>query len=206
MAKTKGGLFSLDASGSLAKTLTFSKWKGRKYVRQLVKPRNPRSALQTGMRAAFRFTSQVYKTIGATPQANWKVAAKVGNITALDAMQRVNQKATRQNKGVVKDPTLAAGAVEAAPTAPAAAAGFKSLNLTWVDSVGANDFGTYVYMSTQTGFTPDVSNLQFIIAHGTQKVTVPRLVSGTTYFFVLKGVENGGTLGTATAQFSGIPT
>lgn len=53
MARVKGPLFSLDASGSLAKTVTYSKWKGRNYVRQHVIPQNPQSTSQTNVRVAW---------------------------------------------------------------------------------------------------------------------------------------------------------
>lgn len=43
MAKVTGPLMSLDASGTVGKTATFSKWKGRNYVRLRVIPRNPMS-------------------------------------------------------------------------------------------------------------------------------------------------------------------
>ena len=43
MSKVTGPLGSLDASGSIANTLVFSKWKGRNYVRLLVTPKNPMS-------------------------------------------------------------------------------------------------------------------------------------------------------------------
>lgn len=42
---------SLDASGSVAETITFAKWKGRNYVRQLVTPSNPRTAGQLATRS-----------------------------------------------------------------------------------------------------------------------------------------------------------
>ena len=50
MAKVKGPLMSLEASGSIANTITFSIWKGRPYVRQLVTPANPSSAGQIAIR------------------------------------------------------------------------------------------------------------------------------------------------------------
>lgn len=42
---------SLDASGTIAKTLTASKWKGRNYIRQRVIPLNPQSPAQQEVRA-----------------------------------------------------------------------------------------------------------------------------------------------------------
>lgn len=51
-AKVTGPLFSLSASGSVGKTLVFSKWIGRDYVRQLVIPANPQSDNQALARTA----------------------------------------------------------------------------------------------------------------------------------------------------------
>ncbi len=50
MAKVTGPLMSLDASGTVAKTTTFSKWKGRNYVRLRVTPANPQSTDQVATR------------------------------------------------------------------------------------------------------------------------------------------------------------
>ena len=51
MAKVSGPLMSLDASGKIADTIVFAKWKGRNYVRQLVTPANPQTAGQKAVRA-----------------------------------------------------------------------------------------------------------------------------------------------------------
>lgn len=206
MAVVKAPLMSLDATDSLGKAITFSKWKGRNYVRKLVRPANPRSGLQVGMRSGFRFNSTKFAGLTTTNKANWLIQAKKRKITALGAMQSFNQVRLRQNKGPVNDPTTVAGAVEAAPTAVAATAQPKSVVITWVDSVGAADFCTFIYMSTTTGFTADVSNLIAVIAHGVQTFTKPKLTTGTPYYFLVGGSENGGTLGTRAAQVTATPT
>ncbi len=46
MAKVTGPLMSLSASGQVAGTIVFSRWKGTSYVRELVIPVNPQSADQ----------------------------------------------------------------------------------------------------------------------------------------------------------------
>lgn len=51
MAKVKGPLMSLSASGSVADTIVFSIWKGRPYVRELVTPSNPQTADQAAVRS-----------------------------------------------------------------------------------------------------------------------------------------------------------
>lgn len=54
MAKVTGPLFSLTASGSVGKTVVYSSWKGRPYVRRLVIPMNPQNVAQTEVRNAMR--------------------------------------------------------------------------------------------------------------------------------------------------------
>lgn len=54
MAKTTGPLFSLTASGTVGRTITYSNWKGRPYVRRRVIPLNPQSADQQEVRNAMR--------------------------------------------------------------------------------------------------------------------------------------------------------
>jgi hypothetical protein len=205
MAKTHGGLFSLEASGTVASTITFSKWKGRQYVRVTVVPHNPRSGLQTGMRSAMKFLTQGWKLISGASQTTWDAAAKSAKISPFNSYVGMNQARARQGQGFteVDPPVPAAG--EAAPTAGSAAAGVKELILAWTDSAGANDWGTFVFMSTTTGFPPSISNLIQVVPHGIMTYTVPRLITGTPYFFRLAGTDKAGNLGALLAQFTGTP-
>ena len=57
MAKTTGPLFSLEASGTIGNTITYSRWKGRPYVRCRVIPLNPMTADQVKVRNAMRVMS-----------------------------------------------------------------------------------------------------------------------------------------------------
>ncbi len=53
---------SLDASGTVAGTITFSKWKGRNYVRQRVTPANPQSEMQRTYRASMAGLVMLFKS------------------------------------------------------------------------------------------------------------------------------------------------
>lgn len=207
MARTTGPLMSMDASGTIAGTLTFAKWKGRNYVRQTVTPANPRSGLQVGMRAAMAWATKAWAgSVTTGNKATWAALAKAGNYSEFNAYVKLNQTRARLNEGWTPvTPPVTAGA-EAAPTAGAVTNLPKSLTFTWTDSVGANDAATYVFMSTTTGFTPDISNLVAIIAHGVQTVTIPDLITGTPYYFRYRGVDKTGNLGTLAAQVTGTPT
>lgn len=71
MAKPTGPLLSLGASGTIAKTLTFSKWKGRPYIRQRVIPANPQSSEQTKTRNTFAWSSDLWKNLPTLGIAPW---------------------------------------------------------------------------------------------------------------------------------------
>lgn len=63
MAKVKGPLMSLSASGSVADTIVFSIWKGRPYVRELVTPSNPQTANQAAVRSILGATAKSAKAV-----------------------------------------------------------------------------------------------------------------------------------------------
>jgi len=54
MAKLTAPLFSIEASGTIGKTITYSRWHGRSYARRRVVPLNPQSADQVAIRNAMR--------------------------------------------------------------------------------------------------------------------------------------------------------
>jgi len=68
MALVTGPLLSLSASGTIADTMTFSRWKGRAYVRQRVIPTYTNTTLQANVRDLMRDLSVAWKlgsTVGA---------------------------------------------------------------------------------------------------------------------------------------------
>ena len=82
MAKLTGPLFSLGASGSIAKTLTFGKWKGIPTARQRVDPANPNTAAQ-----------QTQRGFMASGVAFWR-----GYLTGTDGKAAWNTEATASGK------------------------------------------------------------------------------------------------------------
>lgn len=71
MAKPTGPLLSLGASGTIAGTLTYSKWKGRPYIRQRVIPANPQTVEQSKTRNAFTWASDAWKNFPTLGRAPW---------------------------------------------------------------------------------------------------------------------------------------
>ena len=64
MAKLTAPLFSLKASGQLAKTLVYMNWKGIEDVRQYVIPANPKTAGQQTQRGYFTNAVDAWHTAG----------------------------------------------------------------------------------------------------------------------------------------------
>ncbi|MBW8052030.1 MAG: hypothetical protein FVQ77_17150 [Cytophagales bacterium] len=81
MAKPTAPLLSFGASGTLAKTMVFSKWKGRPYVRRHVVPANPRTVEQLKTRNTFSSASDTWKLAGPLLRAPWDRFA-VGQVLA----------------------------------------------------------------------------------------------------------------------------
>jgi len=82
MARLTGPLLSLDASGSIFGTVVYSKWKGLNYARLSVKPYNPKSDYQTGVRESMTwgvlyFTKGAY--VAAAQKTWWNTYAEGTN-------------------------------------------------------------------------------------------------------------------------------
>ena len=98
MAKLIGPCHSLDARGSLGKTLTFAKQRGSNYVKRYAVPDNPKTAAQTGHRAGVGYIAKNWARVAAWPARNledrrplWQPLADTWNTTLYHAYLRYNQ-------------------------------------------------------------------------------------------------------------------
>lgn len=210
MAGVRGGLFSLDASGSIAKTLTFSKWKGRPYVRQLVKPSNPRSIAQRGVRATFGFCALNYAFLTVPQQDSWQFVANAKLITALNAWTSDAQLNRKQDKGIRLDTTGDFSSTPTPGTALAATAGFGRYTLDWSASVDAPAVAYFLYRSDTTGFTAGPSNMVGVVNAGSIQgaqlnFTESEVLAGTWYLLIRTCGDDGG-LGVQSAEESVVVT
>ena len=78
MAKLVGGLFSLEARGSIGKTVTFMLWRGQQRVRKWTIPHNPESADQITIRGQFSMATVRWAGFDAAAKLLWddEVAAQ----------------------------------------------------------------------------------------------------------------------------------
>lgn len=88
MAKTTGPLLSLGAQGTVASTMTFSRWKGVPYVRQRVIPANPQTVAQTSTRDVFRNASNIWKGAPSLFTESWNRFAVGQPLTGRNAFMK----------------------------------------------------------------------------------------------------------------------
>lgn len=207
MVKVYGPMMSMDASGTLAKAATFSKWKGRNYVRQRVIPANPRSGPQTGMRAMLKFLSQKWASLGAGPQATWVIRAASMVISPFNAFCSYNQSRWRQFKAPTdSDPATELGVAPAAPTTTPTG-GVHQASLSIADGAQAPDFAWFVYSSTITGFTPGYDNLVAVVPYtATPTVYVHAPLLADTYYYRIGGCMKTGLKGALEVERSAVVT
>lgn len=166
MAGVRGPLMSFDASGKVANSIVFSKWKGRNYVRQLVTPHNPKSGSQTGMRSMFGFLATLWASIAAGDQATWDELAETGNYSPFNAYMKANQ-ADWRNFGSPTEatPAAAAGTPAALGTEAANASG-RNIILTGTNAAGGDNWGIAIFRDPSMGFTLDWSNCIAVVPIG----------------------------------------
>ena len=90
MVKLKGPLLSLEASGTIADTLTIQEWKGRTYMRKKPQPADAKSGKQIGMRAMFSYLTKHWDSISSIDKATWNTRAASKNILPFNAYLNEN--------------------------------------------------------------------------------------------------------------------
>jgi len=129
MAKTTAPFLGFGASGSVAKTLVASKWKGRSYVRQHVTPANPNSSEQQLTRNTFSWLQAVWKVAPTLVQDVWTLFAKGKVLTNRNAFTKFNNGQLRTETDLT-NLTLSPGALGGLPaTAVVATPGSGQLSV-----------------------------------------------------------------------------
>ncbi len=202
-------MFSLDASGSLAGTVVFSKWKGRPYARQLVRPANPKSGGQVSMRAMLKFLSQQWQAISVASRATWEPLADAGVYSEFNAYSSVSLK---RNADFLA-PVQTAGSNQTDTPAVidlfTATAGVRSISIALHDDA-TNDgsWGYLLYRDITTGFTPAFDNLiGIVVADGVNTVTwVDPNLAPDTYYYDAKPFAADGAIGALMGEINATVT
>ena len=111
MARVVSPFLSMDASGSVGKTLTAAKWKGRNYMKQWFKPANPRSPAQVAIRTVMA-NAIVYWNAGlgsadAPSKLLWETHGAKSSISGFNAFVSAYMKANYDSDAkAVEDPEV----------------------------------------------------------------------------------------------------
>ena len=200
MARTVGPLMSLEASGSVAKTLTYSRWKGRPYVRQLVTPANPRSPLQVSTRAIMRFLSQQWTPgVTALKQATWDALAKMDSISPFNAFVRENLRQWTQFLPPSEaTPITRAATLQTFTSLPAATGGVRQVTIDWTTLLINAGWGLLIFGPGVGAVTPARDNLAYcaLSGAGAQSAVLTPVAAGTWHYNFMS-FTNDGKLSTA---------
>ena len=194
MVKVKGPMMSLDASGTLAGTFTFSKWKGRNTVRSHAVPSNPRSPAQVSTRAMMKFLATAWTNLSTAQKATFQTIATTYAISPFNAYVKHNMSRWTQFQGPQIEIDSIEGTIPVLGTLTLTA-GVGQLSFSQVITTPNDIWGLLVEMSVDTGFTPGRNFLRFGI-YGTSSPiigVVTRLVADE-WFVRTAGIAKDGSL------------
>lgn len=206
MARTSAPLLSLDARGSVAGALVYSSWKGRPYVRQLVRPANPKSASQVGMRSMMAFLSQAWAGLGAVAQALWEEIAADLNVSPFNAYVRFNQRNWRDFLSPSSVPTTLRGQAVDETADGAATPQERTMVISGtVPNVAGTNWGYALFRSITTPFTTSWANCIHcgVAASGAAILYNDGPLLPDTYYYNIRNFDLLGSLGAENADFDG---
>jgi len=201
MARVAGPAMSMEASGKLAGTIVFSRWKGRSVVRQLVTPNNPKSAKQVSMRACMRFLSHRWATIATDDQATWQDAANARKISPFNAYTSENQAAWRNFlPPSINTPIARATTSGTAPTVDATA-GVRQVTITITPGTENNTDGYVIFRQTGGEVTPSISTaIAMVPKTGASETYVDTPLTPATYHYKARPFSADGLWGQVSAD------
>jgi len=210
MVKVFAPMLSLDASGTIGDAITFSKWKGRHYVRERIIPANPKSGLQTGFRSMFKFLAPNWAAIASGDKATFDDLADSMAISPFNAFMRANQR--RWRNYLPPGVNIAAPGTGTVCTwnggAPAATGGPSNVEIAMTPAVKNTNWGVAIFRSTSTGFTPGISNcVAVILVNDTVEFTwVDSPLAVDTYYYDTRRFTTNGLWGALDGEINATST
>lgn len=208
MARTTGPLMSLDASGTVAGTIVFSKWKGRNYVRQRVIPSNPRSPAQVGVRAMMKFLSQIWAGLSTMEKATWQTQADAITASPFNAFTKYNMARWGIDDGPTEEYPAAETSTPVAMDDLTPTGGLRSVSVSVTTDTNADSWGVILCRSEVMGFTPSRANAIALLPAGSA-ATVTYLdtpLDPGTWYYRAANFNVDGIIGAYVAEESAVVT
>lgn len=152
-------MMSLDASGTLGDAITFSKWKGRPYVRERVVPSNPKSGAQIGRRTMFKFLTQEWDGLSAPDKATYQDLADQLVASPFNAFLSYNMGRYHNFLAPAKPYPAAEDDAAGNHTLQGAAWQENRIAIAITGATLNQNWGFAIHAYTSTAFTPAVGNL-----------------------------------------------
>ena len=202
MVKVHAPAMSMEASGKLGNCLVFAKWKGRAYARSLVKPHNPKTAIQTGIRSMMRWLAQNWADFSAEIKATWDDLADATNISPFNAYVAYNMRRWREGHPPTQEYPAAGLTSDLDVSGQTTIGASRHVDLDIEPTSSENIWGYVICRSQTTGFTPSWANCIRIIpddgANAVQWVDAP--LDAGLYYYRVAIINVDGIIGAYHAQ------
>jgi hypothetical protein len=196
MVRVQAPALSLEASGTIAGALTFSKWKGRPYVRERVDPSNPKSGGQVGVRSMLSFLSKQWQYIATSDQETWSDKANAKVISDFNAYMGYNLFRWRDFLAPTQHDPEATSDTPCTPGAGSATAGVRSITVDQAISAAADGWGVMFFRDLSPAFATTFDKLKHVgQIVGTADVTfVDSPLVPDTYYYNMRSFTADGQL------------
>lgn len=208
MVKVQAPMLSLGASGSLAGALVFSKWKGRPYVRELVKPSNPKSGGQVGIRSMMSFLSKQWTNVSSANQVTWQDRADAKVISTFNAYIGYNVFRWRDFLAPTQHDPEATADTAPVDGAGSAVAGVRSITVTQAITTANDGWGVAFFRDLTTAFATTfdkLRNVGRIVGAGDVDFVDSPLVPDT-YYYNMRSFTEDGQLGPEIGEVNAVVT
>jgi len=201
MARVTGPLMSMDASGTIAGAIVFSRWKGLPYVRRHAIPSNPRTHKQVGVRAMMSFLAREYAGLTDGDKETWALLAETMHQSAFNRFVGFNAAQWAMlYPPTQRHPAAAAGTEPSAPTL-IVVGGLHTAAIGITKGDNAPNWGYFLFgkAATPVPKTPEYVVAVVPYSANTTPVYVNNLLPGD-WFFTAKGFMADGVIGAASAE------
>lgn len=208
MVKVNAPALSLGASGKLGNALVFAQWKGRAYVRELVQPSNPKSAGQTGIRAAMTFLSQYWATLSTADQATWEDLADSTVISPFNAYCSYNLKRWRSFEAPSQQHPAAESDAVGTIANQAATGGIRQIDVEAQVTILNQNWAIAIFRSDTTAFSTAWNNCIAIIPAASAAVFhhIDTPLTPATYYYNFRPISIEGVLGAEVGEVNAAAT
>lgn len=208
MVKLIAPCFSLGASGTIGKSITFSSWKGRAFARQRVIPHNPRSGGQVGARAMWAFITQNWDALSSAEKATWEDRAAQTTISPFNGYTSYNaRRFSTFNAPSQEDPATESN-TPGVITVFTATGGVREVVLDIQLSTANANWGIVVFRSIVSSFTPSITNVVYCrLLDSTAAIQiVDTPLDPDTYYYDAKVFTDDGLYGSLEGEINGVAT